>query len=162
MTKPDLKDSFIYEGNHIDIDWYDVDSHQALPDLPWQQVYVVGNLDGKVPVVYYPSGHMGLPGGHTESGETVHETITREVTEELNCELIDWIPIGYQTLHQAGKADIHQLRIYGNLKRIGDFVSDPGGSVIGHHLIDLTDLNSMVKWGITGQRIQDIAAKRWS
>jgi hypothetical protein len=158
MRTPDLLDSFVHEGEEVKVEWFDVRHVQDLPEIPWKQVYIVGDLDGKTPIIFYENHEdVGLPGGKTEPGETVDETIRREVIEETNCEVISWVPLGYQRLSQSGKPVINQLRLYGELKKRGEFEFDPGGGVVGYRLIELDSLNDTLQWGMTGQRIQEMA-----
>ena len=96
---PIIKSSFIYEGNQILIDWFDVDSKDEIPDLPWQQIYVIGDVGGKVPLVYYAHGRENLPGGHTEPGETLEQTLCREVQEELNKVILLIIPAALSSVN---------------------------------------------------------------
>ena len=40
-----LKTSFVYRNQVIQAEWFDVDDKTVIPDLPWQQIYVIGDLD---------------------------------------------------------------------------------------------------------------------
>ena len=161
ITKPDLTGSFSYRGreheHHINFEWYDITSKADLPDIKWQQVYIVGNLNGKVPVVEYENDPYNLPGGRTEDNETIEQTASREVQEELNCKLTSWVPIGYQKLFENNEEIGNQLRIYAELEKLGEFESDPAGTVIGYKLVDVDELNSTINWQEKGERIQAIA-----
>ena len=156
---PIIKSSFIYEGNQILIDWFDVDSKDEIPDLPWQQIYVIGDVGGKVPLVYYAHGRENLPGGHTEHGETLEQTLCREVQEELNMRVIEWRPIGYQVLtNPDGKVD-YQFRAVAKLEKLGEFAGDVGGSVIGYRLVDIDEVNQRIGYGDVGEHMIDRAKK---
>jgi ADP-ribose pyrophosphatase YjhB (NUDIX family) len=159
--KPDLLDSFEFRGEHIDVEWFDVLSKDKIPNLPWQQVYVIGDLSGKVPIVTYENDNDNLPGGKTEPGETPDQTIRREIQEELNCNVISWEPLGYQRCSTKGKNEVYQLRAFARLEKIGEFESDPDGSVIGYYTIDLGDLDKAIQWGLVGERLQNIAKKHF-
>ncbi|MEI6054311.1 MAG: NUDIX domain-containing protein [Candidatus Saccharibacteria bacterium] len=155
--KPDLLDSFEYHGEHIDVEWFDVLSKDKIPNLPWQQVYAVGDLSGKVPIVMYENDNDNLPGGKTEPGETPDQTIKREIQEEINCSVISWEPLGYQCCSVKGGDKVYQLRVFAKLEKNGEFESDPGGSVIGYHTINIDDLNKIIRWGLVGDRVQKLA-----
>ena len=156
---PTIKSSFIYEGNQILIDWFDVDNKDEIPDLPWQQIYVIGDVGGKVPLVYYAHSRENLPGGHTEPGETLEQTLCREVQEELNMRVIEWRPIGYQVLtNPDGKVD-YQFRAVAKLEKLGEFMGDVGGSVIGYRLVDIDEVNQRIGYGDVGERMIDRAKK---
>lgn len=161
--KPDFIGQFTYRGmdkiHTVDYEWFDVSSKEDLPDLPWRQVYIIGNLNNQIPLVQYRNDPDNLPGGKTEPGETIKETAMREAEEELNCRVVSWEPLGYQTSYEEGKLDGHELRIYAKLEKIGDFESDPGGPVIGYRLINVENLTDELHWPKTAKRLQDLSRK---
>lgn len=166
-SKPDLISQFDYrdaenEIHNIDLKWYDIPSKADLPNLPWQQVYIVGNLNNTVPLVQYPEDPDNLPGGRTEPGETIEETAIREAEEEMNCKLLSWEPLGYQSIYENGNLLGHQLRIYAELEKIADFEKDPGGPVISNRYIQIDQLADQLNWPDVGQRLQDLAKKYFS
>lgn len=150
---PVLKTSFIYQDQTIQAEWFDVDDKMAIPDLPWQQIYVIGDLGGKIPLVYYAHDRENLPGGHTEPGETLEQTLCREVREELNMRVVEWWPIGYQVLtNPDGKID-YQFRVAAKLEKLGEFAGDIGGSVIGYRLVDIDEVNERIGYGDIGEHM---------
>lgn len=152
-NEPHLKTSFTYKGAVIRVNWYELVGSE-LPDLPWQQVYVIGDIDGKVPVVHYATGDKdNLPGGKTEPGELVDETVRRETQEELNCDVVSWYPLGYQENHEPDGKVVYQLRVRAELKPIGVFENDPGGAISGHTLVSLDELNEHIQYGDIGERM---------
>lgn len=154
---PDLQDSFIYKGFTYKVDWYDLVGKE-LPRLSWRQVYVIGGIDGKVPVVHYATGDDdNLPGGKVEPGESVDECIVREMQEELNCKVLSWRPLGYQAVYGSDGEVSYQLRVSAKLRPIGEFEQDTGGSVIGHSLVVLDKLNEHIKYGAVGDRMVELA-----
>lgn len=156
MQQPAIKSSFVYRQQTIQVEWYDLVG-EPLPELPWQQVYVIGDLNGKVPIVHYAGeGHDNLPGGKTEPGESVDDTIRREVQEELNCEVLSWKPLGYQKLTEPDGKIVYQLRVFAKLRRLGEFTEDSGGSVIGHSLVPLDELNEHIQYGKVGERLVEL------
>ena len=154
-TQPDLQSSFIFRGETINTDWYDVNTISELPKVQWEQVYAIGDVSGKVPVVHYAdSGVLNLPGGKfDEPGDTIDTVLHREMKEELNMRMLSWHPIGYQFLSNKKFGNAYQLRVYAKLEPIGEFVSDPGGGVIGHSLVPIENLNSYIQYGDVGERI---------
>lgn len=164
MTKPDLQSSFIFRGETIDVDWYDVNNLDELPDVKWEQVYAVGHVGGKVPVVHYAESEVrNLPGGKfDEPGDTIYRVLHREMKEELNMRMLSWRPIGYQFLSNKKFGNAYQLRAYVKLQPIGEFVSDPGGGVIGHSLVPIEDLNSYIMYGEVGERIVQLVKNEFN
>lgn len=132
------------------VEWFSVDNKAAIPNFPWQQIYALGNLDGKVPIVRYAAARDNLPGGHTESGESLNETLRREIQEELNMEVLEWQPLGYQKLTAPNKTVDYQFRAYAKLKKLGEFAGDVGGSVIAYDLVDIDEVNTRIEHGDVG------------
>ena len=159
--QPDLRTSFNYDSQNIVADWYTVTDKSQIPDLPWQQVYAIGNLDGRVPLITSLTceKEFNLPGGRTETGETIEQTITREIIEECNMRVIEWQPLGYQHLIEPDGKQIFQFRVYAKLEKIGEFVNDPGGGVIKNTMVNLSQVNSLIKYGEIGERMVKLAKK---
>jgi NUDIX domain len=159
--QPDLRTSFNYDSQNIVADWYTVTDKSQIPDLPWQQVYAIGNLDGQVPLITSLTceKEFNLPGGHTEPGETIEQTIAREMIEECNMRVIEWQPLGYQHLTEPDGKQIFQFRVYAKLEKIGEFVNDPGCGVIKNTMVNLSQVNSLIKYGEIGERMVKLAKK---
>ena len=159
--QPDLRTSFNYDSQNIVADWYTVTDKSQIPDLPWQQVYAIGNLDGQVPLItgLTCEKEFNLPGGHTEPGETIEQTIAREMIEECNMRVIEWQPLGYQHLTKPDGKQIFQFRVYAKLEKIGKFVNDPGCGVIKNTMVDLSQVNSLIKYSEIGERMVKLAKK---
>ena len=159
--KPEIESSFIYNGQKILASWYTVTAKNRIPDLPWQQVYAIGNLDGRVPLITSLTceKEFNLPGGRTEPGETIEQTIAREMIEECNMRVIEWQPLGYQHLTEPDGKQIFQFRVYAKLEKIDEFVNDPGGGVIKNTLVDLNQVNSLINYGKIGERMIKLAKK---
>jgi len=155
MIEPDLLDYFDYEGDLITVKWFDIHEKSKIPaDIKWEQIYVIGNYDNKVPIVMYDDKNDNLPGGHVELGESLEEAMRREIKEELNMDVISWVPIGYQRLSRPNDTEVaYQFRVYAKLNKIGIFTKDIGGSVIGHKLVELDKVNDHIKYGNVGNRI---------
>jgi len=160
MRKPDLIGEYEFHG-HVDVEWYDVLEKDDIPDLQWHQVYVVGNYQGKVPIVMYPDSKDNLPGGGTEPGESLGQTTAREVEEETNMRVVSWEPLGYQicTRRETGEVS-NQFRVYAKLEKIGEFINDPGGNITGHKLVKLDKMNDYISYGAVGERLI-ASAKRY-
>jgi len=156
--KPNLLDSFTYLGETISVEWFEVDSSEDFPDVAWQQVYAITNADGKVGLVYDASGKSNLPGGKSEEGETIEQTLKRELAEEMNYSVVDWRPLGYQRLINSSGDSVYQVRVYAKIKKIGDFITDIGGGVVGHKFIDLSQLNDEIQYGRVGRRLIEMVS----
>lgn len=102
----------------------------------------------------YSGKDDNLPGGGVEPGENLEQTITREALEEVNMKVISWQPLGYQKLTRPwDNTPTYQFRVYAKLEKNGEFTNDPGGSVIGHKLVDLDNINKFINYGKVGDRL---------
>lgn len=157
--EPTLRDYFIYKNQRVDLEWFDVVGKDQIPDLPWKQAYVVCEIDGLVALVFYEDGHFGLPGGHLEDGESLDEVFTREIKEELNCELEQWWPLGYQVMTNKKYGTVYQFRAYAKVKKVGQFVDDIGGGVRGYKLVPLEKVNDFLGYKKVGDHLVEIAQR---
>lgn len=158
MNKPDLSENIEYDGKQIQINWFDL-VDKKIPDLDWKQVYAIGDVDGLVPIVHYEDDHDNLPGGKSEPGETIEQTLIREMDEEIKMKVISWEPLGYQEWIESGKCAVNALRVYVKLAREEEFTNDPGGSVIGHNLVPLDKLNGHINYHSIGDRMVELVKK---
>jgi 8-oxo-dGTP pyrophosphatase MutT (NUDIX family) len=151
-TKPGLPFSFELNSTRIFGEWYDLQPAEALPDIPWQQVYALADSQGKVAIVHYPEANHkdNLPGGHVEPGESAVQALHRELEEEINAKVLAWKPLGYQKLTEPDGSTVYQLRVYARVEPLGAFENDPGGNVIGHSFVPLDTLNEYIKYGEVG------------
>lgn len=119
--QPEIRSSFVYDNQTILANWYTIANKADIPDLPWEQVYAITNLNNQVILVSSTNSEkkFNLPGGHTEPGETIEQTITRELVEECNVRLLDWQPPGYQHLTKPDGTSIYQFRVYARCEKIG-------------------------------------------
>jgi 8-oxo-dGTP pyrophosphatase MutT (NUDIX family) len=156
MSNPDLVENIEYKGKQVRVNWFDL-VDKELPDIEWKQVYAIGEIDGLVPIVHYDNDHDNLPGGRTEPGETVEQTLVREMNEELKMKVIDWETLGYQEWIEAGQEPVNALRVYAKLAKEEEFINDSGGSVIGHTFVPLEELNDYIDYHEIGNRMVELA-----
>jgi 8-oxo-dGTP pyrophosphatase MutT (NUDIX family) len=119
------------------------------------QVYAVCFCDNKIVIGYGGAKKSwGLIGGTIEKGETLDQTLRREIKEESNMEIISYLPIGYQkVIDTRDNSFIYQLRYVAIVKPYGPFVSDPAGSITEIKLINPLDYKQYFDWGNIGDRI---------
>ena len=144
-----LHGEFIYKNVKYHTDFYSLIG-QEVPDLTWSQIYIIGNFQNLVPIVKYAHASDNLPGGGVKSHESILQTISREAKEELNMAIKSWFPLGYQKVYDNQGNTGYQLRVYAELKKLGEFTHDPDGSVIGYELINIEELNNHIHYGEIG------------
>ena len=149
--QPVTTEPHFWNNMGFQIEFIPIDSKAEMPDLPWGGVYAIGNLGGKVPVVKYPENieyPFGLPGGHAEKDETIEQTLNREIKEELNMSVKEWMPIGYERVSLKGKPGYkYALYVYAVLEKDGEWCDDVGGCVIGYDLMNIAEIALKVKKG---------------
>ena len=144
-----------YEGTQYLFEYEDADSFEHLPYGKCTQVYGVCFYEDKMVIVHHgEKKHWGLVGDTIEIGETFEETLIREIKEESNMEVLDFLPVGYQkVINIKDNSYIYQLRYVCVVKPYGPFVSDPAGSITKIALINPSDYKKYFDWGNTGERI---------
>lgn len=144
--QPDAIGKFIYKGEVVNTEWYSVTNKDEIPDYPWKLAHLIGDLDGLTPLVLHKSGNFGLVGGHVEEGEGLDQTLHRETREEVNCENIEWWPIGYQVARNEKYSVSYQFRAFARLRKVGEFHEDIGGTVVSYELIERSKINDFLGW----------------
>ena len=94
-----IEDQFAYGGRAVRAVWR--------PE-PWQppreRVTQASGLcytsAGEVLLVSQDGAHWALPGGHLEAGETLEETLRREVREEACADVLDCAYLGCQEIQE--------------------------------------------------------------
>ena len=152
-VRPSITEYYFSRGERIDVEWYEAG---LLPDLPYQQVYAIAldQFTGEAIAVTYDTGDPpNLPGGKIEPGESVESALRREIREELNAETVEYIPLGYQHLSSQAGLCANQVRVAARVRFLGPFRGDTGGAVSGHVRCDLANLNSLINYGLIGERL---------
>lgn len=150
--------SFKWKGTRYQVHFTPITNAKSIKQEGFSQVYCVGEMDNKLVVIYHiENGEkiFNLPGGTRERGEDVEQTLRREIKEETNCDVIRYEILGAQkNVAENGESSPNQVRVFAHLRPFGDFVSDPGGGVLGYELVELTDLEKKIGWGEVGDWIR--------
>ncbi|MBP6857675.1 MAG: NUDIX hydrolase [Candidatus Pacebacteria bacterium] len=144
-----------YTGIKYILEYQDTDSFDELPLDRCKQCYGVCFYEDKIFIGYDGNKNFwGLVGGSVEEGESLEQTLGREVREESNTEILNFIPIGYQKVtNTENDKNFYQLRYACLVKPYGPFIADPAGSVTEIKLIDPKDYKQYFDWGKIGERI---------
>ena len=120
-----------------------------------KQTYAVCFCDNQMVIGYGGAKKSwGLIGGTIEKGETLEQTLRREIQEESNMEILSFTPIGYQkVIDTRDNSFIYQLRYVAIVKPFGPFISDPADAITEIKLIDPKDYKKYFDWGDIGDRI---------
>jgi len=162
MSQVPLKNNYIgHAGAEYILEYFDADSFDELDYSLCKQTYAVCFVEEKIVIVFKKSKQMwGLVGGSIEKGETLEQTLKREIQEESNMEVLSFLPVGYQKVTDTrDNSFIYQLRYVCTARPYGPFISDPAGSITEIRLIDPKDYKQYFDWGEIGERIITQALK---
>lgn len=125
---------------------------------PYTQVYgLVLDKNANVVMQRLGDGDWCLPGGTVENGETAIQTLIRELQEEVDVTIKNPIILGGQKVEGDGP-EYYQLRYYCELDELLPQTPDPdNGEIRERRLVPISELNSYLKWGDTGEAIFGLA-----
>lgn len=160
-TEPSITQSFTgSNGVKYDLEYFEVDSFDHLEYEKCKQVYGVCFVGDEIVIGY---GGMkkdwGLIGGSIEPGETLVQTLAREIREESNMEVLSSYPIGYQKIINIANGEaFYQLRYMCEVRPFGEFVVDTGDymfekGITEIKLIDPDKYKDYFNWGDIGESI---------
>ena len=145
------------DGTVSIVTYEDADSFESLDFSKITQCSAVCFLKGKMVVVFHGKRKTwGLVGGSIEPEESLEDCLKREIQEESNMKVLDFKPIGYQSV-QTGDKTIYQLRYVCDVESYGEFISDPAGKITEIKVIDPKDYKQYFDWGEIGERIVERA-----
>lgn len=148
-----------HAGVEYIFEYSDAESFDDLDISKCTQVYGVCFCEGKIVIGYNGKKKTwGLVGGTIEKGETLEQTLVREVQEESNMEVLSSLPIGYQKVIDTRDGSFYyQLRYACLVQPHGPFVSDPADSITEIKLVNLAQYKEYFDWGSIGDRIMERA-----
>lgn len=126
-----FKEAINHNGERCDVHHVDIDHFDDLPDKLKLKAHAVCLHNGKMLLVNHPEWDIwSIPGGTRDFGESIEETLKREIVEETNCKVIDYRPIAYQKIvNFNGKVQHYRLQYLCNVVPLGDFKKDPAGNI---------------------------------
>lgn len=137
----------------FDVEYYDADDFSHLPPAQCAQAYGICYVGNQIVLCRTANGTYILPGGTVEPGETLEQTLIREVQEESNMQVIKSLPIGYQKVFLPNQDPIYQVRYVATVKPYGPFVTDPAGHIVAINLVPESDAPHLLNWGDIGQQL---------
>lgn len=150
----------ISDGKIYKLEYHDADSFDDLPTDRLKQIYGVCFYRDKFVIGFRGKKKTwGLIGGSIEKGETLEQTFSREIQEESNMRVLKWIPLGYQKVIPPEEKEFYQLRVACTVEPIGDFASDPDGSITKIKLVNPAEYKKYFYWGKIGDRIIERAVE---
>jgi len=120
-----------HNGERCDIHHYDIDNFDEIPDELRLKAHAVCIHNGKMLIVNHSEWDIwSIPGGTRDDGESIEEALKREIREETNCEVVNFIPIAYQKIVSPDEKKYHyRLQYLCDVIPLGEFKSDVAGNI---------------------------------
>lgn len=120
-----------HDNERCDVHHIDVEHFDDIPDNKKLKAHAVCMHNGKMLLVNHPEWDIwSVPGGTRDKGESIEETLKREVEEETNCRVVDYRPIAVQKIISPGGNKYHyRLQYLCDVIPLGDFKKDPAGNI---------------------------------
>lgn len=148
-------DYWEYRGNKIRFDIYLSKDFSKLERVTQAYGLVVNADKDKLLLVHSKTGEWILPGGTVEEGETLIQTLIREIDEESDRTVFEdsIMPFYYQTalIEKDGeyKFDLNQVRYIAMVKDDNEFTQDPDHGIIETKWVLFEELDKYLDWGET-------------
>lgn len=143
---------YIDNGKTYKFRYYELGNYDHLDPDKIKQVYGVCFYQDKMVIVLNGKKKTwGLLGGKPEKGESIQQTLEREVKEESNMQVLKWRPIGIQEVTDPNGNIYYQLRVACKVKPFGDC------DLI--KLIDPLEYKNYFDWGEIGDKIINRASQ---
>ncbi len=142
-----FKEAISHNGERCDVHHADRDNFDDIPDELKLKAHAVCLYNGKMLLVNHPEWDIwSIPGGTRDPGESIEETLKREVKEETNCRVVDFRPIAYQKIVSPdGKIQHYRLQYLCNVVPLGDFEKDPAGNINKIAWVQLNTFESYIE-----------------
>ncbi len=125
-----FKNAVSYGGHRCDVCHIDAENFEGVPDELILKAHAVCFNNGKMLLVNHSEWDIwGIPGGTRELGESLEQTLKREIEEETNCRIINCFPISYQKVISPDNKIYYGAQYICNVEPIDEFKTDPAGNI---------------------------------
>ena len=141
-----FKNAMGYNGHRCDVWHIDANNFKGVKDELILKAHAVCFNNGKMLLVNHSEWDIwGIPGGTREPGESLEQTLKREIEEETNCKMINCLPISYQKVISADNEIHYRAQYICNVEPIDDFKIDPAGNIKKILWINPCDYNKYIE-----------------
>ena len=143
-----IRQKQIYQGRVLNLTWYEAD-FEPPPEQITQAYGICFTEQGRIVLVSVDGQYWNLPGGTVEAGETVTQTLAREVWEEACARVVASRYIGCQQVEDVDRPDdgpklYYQTRFWA---RVTLDAFQPQFEIIARRLIAPARFRSTLTWG---------------
>jgi len=122
--------SVTHNNQRCDLVHFSADSFSHLEDERIEKVHAVCFNNGKLLLVNHLKWNIwGIPGGTREQGESLEETLVRELQEETNCLATSFVPISYEKVIEDDGTFHYRVHFFCSVEPLGKFDTDIAGSI---------------------------------
>ncbi len=160
---PNVSDVMEWNGHRISRTWMRTDDASGFS--PVTQCYGICFDDiGRILAVREKGKDWQLPGGTPELGETLEETVTRELIEEADIVVKDVRMLGVQKVEFPGNLNKNEGELFYQARFICEVDSvlpqtvDPvTGETWERKFVPTAEINDCIRWGEIGRAVFDDA-----
>jgi ADP-ribose pyrophosphatase YjhB (NUDIX family) len=161
--------NLLVDGRPVKISWFSCQDREMMDKYqPVTQVYGVC-FDRKGDILVINEGNnWKIPGGTIETGETLEQTLERELTEEADITIENAIPVGIQLIEdpensRPDRRRHYQARFACKIKSVQEQTIDPAtGAIPIRKFVKKSNIFKTVLWGDTGNALFKEAIALWN